>query len=163
MARVFSALAALWFFFALPCFATSLSVDTPTWKQLSSADQQVLAPVRSEWDRLPSIQRKRLLGVAKHYPKMTPMEQQRLQSRLKDWSGLTPQQRKIAREKYQKLKQLPPEKRLEVKQKWRKHRQGAGTNAAKGKQNPSITLPAPQPETANSPVPNNAINPQKSP
>ena len=162
MARVFSALAGLWFFFALPCFAISQSVSAPAWNQLSNADQRVLAPVMSEWDRLPSIQRQRLLGVAKHYPKMSPLEQQRLQSRLKDWSGLSPQQRKIAREKYQKLKQLPPEKRLEVKQKWRKQQQGSNA-ATKGKSNPAIALPAPQPETSSNAVPNSAINPQKVP
>ena len=157
MARVFSALAGLWFFFALPCFAISQSASVPVWNQLSSADQQVLAPVKSEWDRLPSLQRQRLLGVAKHYPKMTPLEQQRLQSRLKDWSGLTPQQRKIAREKYKKLKQLPPEKRLEVKQKWKKQQQG--TNAGKGKSDLPVALPAPQTVPPNA-VPNTTVSPQ---
>lgn len=160
MARVFSALAGLWFFFALPCFAISQSVNAPAWNQLSSADQQVLAPVMSEWDRLPSLQRQRLLSVAKHYPNMSALEQQRLQSRLKDWSSLTPQQRKIAREKFKKLKQLPPEKRLEVKQKWRKQQ---GNNAAKGKSNPPIALPAPQPETPSNAVPSSAIDQKTAP
>jgi hypothetical protein len=152
MARVFLVATALWLFLHItPATAAAQPAQIPAWRELTTQQQQVLAPVADEWDKMSAVQRKHLLGVAKHYHGMKPEEQQRVQTRLKDWAKLTPEQRKAAREKYQKLKKLPPEKRHEIKQKWKSKReakkpQQGSTAPAKPVPSAPLASPATKPQ-----------------
>jgi hypothetical protein len=120
--------------FALPAFAATAEKKQPDWSQLTSEQQQVLAPLASEWNTFDERRRKKWLLLAKRYPKMKPDEQQRIQTQMKDWAKLTPAQRAIARENYKKLAKQPPEKREVVKQKWHEYQQQ--------KQDPSKSAPS---------------------
>jgi hypothetical protein len=117
------ALAALIFAlcFALSAFAATAEKKQPDWTQLTSEQQQILAPLAGDWNNFNDRRRTKWLLLAKRYPKMKPDEQQRLQMQMKDWAKLTPEQRRIARENYKKLAKQPPEKREVVKQKWQEH------------------------------------------
>ena len=106
---------------AIVCVSTLLSTPaqaaTQTWKTLTPAQQEALAPIAQEWDKLPQKQQKRLIATAKRYPKLNPDQKQRFQTRLSDWVKLSQEQRNKAREKHKVISRLPPGKREEVKRK----------------------------------------------
>ena len=122
MAKALAALT-LWLCIALSAFAAAADKKQPDWVQLTSEQQQILAPLASDWNNFDATQRKKWLLTAKRYPKMKPEQQQRLQTQMRDWAKLTPEQRTIARENYKKLAKQPPEKREVVKKKWQEHQE----------------------------------------
>lgn len=95
---------------------TGASAAVATWRSLSPAQHEALAPLAQQWDTLPEVQQLRLLKTAKRYPHLTPEQKRRFRDRLTVWSKLTPEQRKAAREKYRAFKKVPAEKREQVKQ-----------------------------------------------
>lgn len=117
------------------------SVISPTWQQLTPAQQAILSPVQVKWPAMSTTQRQRLLGVAAKYPTLRPDAQQRFQKRLIVWSSLTQAQRDLARKNYLKLKHLPPNKRRQIKQKLL---QAHPPSVA----NPSVHLSTPQRPTS---------------
>jgi hypothetical protein len=113
------AVSVLWLCVAVSTIVAAADKKPPySWSQLTSDQQQILAPLANDWGTLDEGRRKKWLLLAKRYPKMRPDEQLRLQTQMKDWVELTPEQRRIARENYKKLAKQPPEKRQVVKQKW---------------------------------------------
>ena len=92
----------------------------PTWAELDSVQQRILAPLGPLWDTLPEINRHKWMQIAARYPKFSPEEQARLQTRMAEWVKLTPQQRKLARENYQITRSLPQAKKAEA---WDKYQQ----------------------------------------
>lgn len=89
------------------------------WAQLSSEQQQILAPLAPpHWDQLEPDRKRKWLGIAKRYPNMNPTEQKRVQTRMQKWAALTPEQRREAREKYRRMEKLPPEKRNNLGERW---------------------------------------------
>lgn len=107
---------------AQPSVKQSAKSARPAWSELSTAQQQVLAPLAAEWENMDSARRKRWVSVANRYPKMKPAEQQRLQKRMKAWAALTPKQRQEARERYQRLKKLNAAQRREMSKQWQAYR-----------------------------------------
>ena len=91
----------------------------PAWAELSSEQQQILAPLAPpHWDQLEAERKRKWLGVAKRYPEMTPIGQKRVQTRMQKWAALTPEERREAREKYRRMEKLPPEKRDNLGERW---------------------------------------------
>jgi TRAP-type C4-dicarboxylate transport system substrate-binding protein len=103
--------------------AAPVGLSAPTWKELSPADREILAPLQPDWDGWDAQRRQKWLGIAKRYPKLAPAEQQRLQQQMHTWASLTPAQRQAAREQYKSYKQLPPEQRQHVQEKWQEYQQ----------------------------------------
>jgi hypothetical protein len=101
-------LVSLWL--AQQSWATGMPVKL-SWQQLTTQQQQILAPLENDWGSLSNKQQNNFIGIAKRYPQLTPLQQQRLQERMVKWSKLTPAQRQHARDKFQSVKKLPPEKR----------------------------------------------------
>jgi uncharacterized membrane protein len=102
------------FFVAALLFLPAMA-GAQMWTELSTVQQEVLAPLAQSWNTLPKKQQLHLLKLVNHYPKLTPVQKERLHKRLEAWSKLTPEQRKRAREKYQAFSKVPPEKREQVK------------------------------------------------
>lgn len=103
--------------FSSACFAAGKPA-APEWRQLTPAQQQVLAPLSLQWEKMSSLQRSRLIAVAEQYPKMTPQARLRFQKRIKTWASLSREERKEARENYRKFHRLPPKQREAIKQRW---------------------------------------------
>lgn len=99
------------------CFAAGKHNATE-WRQLTPAQQQILAPLAAQWGTMSALQRSRLIAVAEQYPKMTPEARLRFQKRIKTWALLTREQREEARENYRRLKRLPKKQREAIKQRW---------------------------------------------
>lgn len=104
--------------FACAALAAPPAKKSPSWSELTLAQQQILKPLAGEWDSLDATRRAKWLGIAKRYPKMTPIGQKRVQTRMAAWVKLSPDQRRTAREQYRTIGKLPPEKRQVVKQQW---------------------------------------------
>ncbi|MBI4379764.1 MAG: DUF3106 domain-containing protein [candidate division NC10 bacterium] len=79
------------------------SAKQPTWAQISSEQQKILARLAGEWDRPPDYQRQRILVTAKRYPKMRPEHPRRFSSRLREWSKVTLEQRTLARSRFREF------------------------------------------------------------
>ena len=66
--------------FLLLCLAgTTASAAAVSWRSLSAAQQEALAPLAQQWDTLPEVQQHRLLKTAKRYSHLTSEQQHRFQ------------------------------------------------------------------------------------
>ncbi|OQA34082.1 MAG: hypothetical protein BWY57_00768 [Betaproteobacteria bacterium ADurb.Bin341] len=124
MARRFLGLAALILFLVSPAWglppasAVVATPPQPAWKQLSSDQRRILAPLSKDWDQMEHFRRKKWLGIAARYPKMDPEAQQRIQKRMQQWAAMSPEQRAKVRSDYKAFSQLPPEKKAILQKKW---------------------------------------------
>src|SRR3954471_6305320 len=80
----------------------------PAWAELTTEQQQVLAPLKADWDTLEPERRLKWIAIAKRYPRMKTVEQERVQRRMQTWVRLTPEQRRVARENYKQLAKAAP-------------------------------------------------------
>ena len=102
------------------------AVVRPAWAELTSGQQEVLAPLKPEWDRLDRDRRMKWVGIAKRYPTMKPEQQTRVQRRMEAWVRLTPEQRRQARENYKNIAKVPPERRGDLRQQWAEYQAQQG-------------------------------------
>lgn len=118
---VLRTLSTLWFcglVAAQPGLAALPELTQPNWSQLTTQQQQTLAPLTAEWDSIEPYRRKTWLGIAARYEKMSPDEKERIQERMRSWAKLAPEERRAAREKYKVLKKVDPEQRESLRQNW---------------------------------------------
>jgi hypothetical protein len=91
------------------------SVTRPLWRELSSGQQQALAPLSAHWDTLSEPQKRKWIAMSANFPKMSGEEQTKLHSRMTEWVSLSPQQRSIARLNFGAAQKLSPD---DKKAKW---------------------------------------------
>jgi hypothetical protein len=82
-----------------------------SWKRLSAAQHEALAPLAREWDHFSDERKRKWIKIASRYSHMAPPEQKRLHARMAEWIRMTPTQRRVARENYQLSKELPLQQR----------------------------------------------------
>lgn len=90
----------------------------PSWAELTTEQQQVLAPLQADWESLEAPERRKWIGIAKRYPRMDHAAQERVQRRMQTWANLTPEQRRQARENYKKIAKVRAEKRAKLREQW---------------------------------------------
>jgi hypothetical protein len=127
----------------------------PLWKDLSSAQQLALAPLRDEWDVMEGTRKRKWLEISRRFASMSPAEKERVHERMRQWTRLTPEQRTLARENFNKTRKLAPGekaatwesyKQLTPDQKRRLAQTGARKNApAATPSAPGIVTPTPCP------------------
>lgn len=100
--------------------ASKAQVSNPNWKDLSTAQQQALAPLSTVWDGLDNFHKAKWLVMARRFPAMKPDEQNRIQERMRAWVALTPEQRRVARESYARAKKLDTNQKSEQ---WQQYQQ----------------------------------------
>lgn len=83
----------------------------PTWRELSPAQQQALAPLAAHWDRLSEERRRKWLVISKNFSSLSSAEQVKLHRRMNEWIALSQQQRIQARQNFSEIKKLSPEQR----------------------------------------------------
>lgn len=139
------------------CFAALIPpLPQPSWKELSSEQQRILAPLSGEWDKMEGFRRKKWLGIAQRYQTLSPDEQARMQRRMIAWSKLTPDERKRARDQYLSMQKAPPEKKEAVKQKWEAYKDLPEAEKARLKAEATrkpTPRPAPSKPSASAPAP----------
>lgn len=90
----------------------------PTWKELTPAQREALAPLAAEWDTFDRDRKLKWLEVAKKYPHLTPEGKQRVHARMAEYARLTPEQRRTARTNFQRAYELPLEQRQQLIQQY---------------------------------------------
>lgn len=129
----------------------------PSWKELSSEQQRILAPLSGEWDQMEGFRRKKWLGIAQRYQSLSPDEQTRMQRRMTAWAKLTPEERKRARDQYLSLQKASPEKKEAVKMKWQEYKELPEADKARLKaEAASRPTPRPAPSKPMAPAPSQA-------
>ncbi len=99
-----------------PAKTASSTGTRPLWSELSTAQQQALAPLAPHWNTLVDLHKRKWLALSRNFSKMTPEDQAILHSRMTEWAALSPQQRMQARLNFAEVKRLaPPDER---KAKW---------------------------------------------
>jgi len=101
-----------------PAKAAAAKKVRPAWAELTSGQQEVLAPLKPEWDKLDRDRRMKWLGIAKRYPAMQPEQQARVQRRMEAWAKLSSEQRRQARENYKRMAKVPADRRGDLRQQW---------------------------------------------
>lgn len=91
--------------------APSKEATKPTWKELSPAQREALAPLAKDWDGFERSRKLKWLEVAAKYPKLSPDAQKKLHQRMAEFAKLTPEQRRTARSNFQRAYELPMEQR----------------------------------------------------
>lgn len=144
---------ALWLLVQASQAAIVPPLPQPSWKQLSTEQQRILAPLSGEWDMMEGFRRKKWLGIAQRYQSLSPEEQARMQRRMTSWAKLTPEERKHARDRYLSLQKASPEKKESVKQKWEQYKELPEAEKARLKAEAARkAAPRPAPSKANPPV-----------
>lgn len=95
-----------------PALAQTSASDGPRWNRLSPAQQEALAPLRSEWNRLDGARKRKWLEIAERFPRMSEDDRRRVHQRMLEWVRLSPQQRTLARINFQSIHELPAAERL---------------------------------------------------
>jgi hypothetical protein len=96
----------------------------PRWSELSSSQQNALAPLASVWDTMSELRKRRWLYIGGKFPRLASAEQERLHRRMQKWAGLTPQQRREARSAYARAKKLNREQKSAL---WQEYQQLTGS------------------------------------
>lgn len=144
----------LWLFAQTGYAAITPPLPQPSWQQLSSEQQHVLAPLAGEWDQMEGFRRKKWLGIAQRYRSLSPDEQARMQRRMTSWVKLSPEERKRARNQYLSLQKASPEKKEAVKMKWEEYKELPEEDKARLKaEAASRPTPRPAPSKPMTPVP----------
>lgn len=138
---------ALWLVAQSSLAAIVPPLPQPSWKQLNTEQQRILAPLSGEWDKMEGFRRKKWLGIAQRFNTLSPDEQARMQNRMKAWAKLTPEERKRARDQYLSLKKASPEKKEAVKQKWEQYKELPEAEKARLKTQ-AASKPTPRPASA---------------
>jgi hypothetical protein len=95
--------------------AVSKPVTKPLWRELSTGQQQALAPLAAKWDTLNEAQKRKWLALSANFPKLSGEEQAKVHSRMTEWVALSPQQRSIARLNFGESQNISPD---DKKAKW---------------------------------------------
>lgn len=80
----------------------------PVWAALTVAQQEALAPLKSEWSNIDAARKEKWLDLAARMPSMTAPERGRIQQRMTEWVRMSPSERGRARQQFQEARQLPP-------------------------------------------------------
>ena len=150
-----------------------LSSAGPNWREISSAQRQILMPLHERWDSMGALTKRRWLVLADRYPSMDEVERTKLVSRMHTWAGLSAQQRNQARINFESAKRLSPK---DLQSKWDEYQalseaekkrlaeQARKTKAAAAKKSKRrlARMPAQKIEAAPKTAPDNATPPASS-
>jgi hypothetical protein len=98
--------------------AAPKAVAKPTWKELTPAQREALAPLAAEWDTYDRDRKLKWLEVAKKFPQLTPEGRQRVHERMVQFAKLSPEEKRTARLNFQRAYELPLEQRQSLIQQY---------------------------------------------
>jgi hypothetical protein len=137
---------------ATPSKAAAPSASKPTWKELSPAQREALAPLANDWDTFERNRKLKWLDVANKYPQLSPDSQKRLHERMVEFVKLTPEQRRTARTNFQRAYELPMEQRQSLVQQYQElpaeKKQALADKATKKEEPPRRRATKPDPKAA---------------
>ena len=96
----------------------AVSTTKPLWSELTSGQQQALAPLGPHWNTLNIGQKRKWLALSRNYSEMSAEDRKTLHSRMIEWAALSNQQRTQARLNFAEVKRIPADER---KAKWEQY------------------------------------------
>lgn len=84
---------------------------TTSWRQLSAAEREILAPLSDSWDKLPPYRQQQLLRQARQTP---PEKREALHRELEYWRNLSAEQQRQRQQQRERFESLSPEQREKV-------------------------------------------------
>ena len=76
-----------------------------SWSNLTSQQQELLAPLKSDWNSLPKTHQERWIAIGRKYENESPDKQDKMRERVSTWTSLSSQEKAAARENYKTLKE----------------------------------------------------------
>ena len=92
------------------------------WSELSTEQQQLLAPLQEHWLELEPWQQEKALKHASRFLELSPEQRERAKRRFERWQAMTPEQREEMRLRFQRFRDLSPEQRQRLRKlhhRWR--------------------------------------------
>jgi len=130
----------------------------PTWKDLTPAQREALAPLANDWESFDRSRKLKWLDVANKYSQLSPDGQKRLHERMVEFVKLTPEQRETARSNFQRAYELPMEQRQSLVQQYQElppeKKQALAEKATKKTDPPRRGTSKPEPKPPSPPDPN---------
>lgn len=77
------------------------------WRELSSPQREVLAPLEREWPTIDASRKQKWITLAGRFPSLGVDERARITARMSDWARLTPAERGQARIRFEEVRQVP--------------------------------------------------------
>ncbi len=85
--------------------------SSPTWSQLTPAQQQALKPLGANWAGMNEGHKRKWIALSANFSTLPPTEQATLHSRMADWASLSAEQRAQARLNFAEAKKLPADEK----------------------------------------------------
>jgi hypothetical protein len=89
--------------------ASAAQSSRPLWKDLSTSQQQALAPLTQLWPSMTEPHKRKWLALSQNFAQLSADEKGTLQGRMHEWAALSPQQRTAARLNFAGAQQMPQE------------------------------------------------------
>ncbi len=83
----------------------------PSWKSLTPAQRDALAPLAGEWGKWDAVRKQKWLEVAARFDQLSPEGKKHVHERMTEIARLTPEQRRTMRENFRRTYELPAEQR----------------------------------------------------
>jgi hypothetical protein len=136
---------------ALPVRAAPVAESGPPWAALTVAQQQALAPLKTEWSAIDSARKEKWLDVATRMSSMSDTDRARIQQRMSAWVRMSPAERGRTRIQFQEAREVAPVNRA---QQWQAYqalpadeRRALAEKASVAKKSP-VAPPTARPATA---------------
>lgn len=84
---------------------SSTAMAATDWSELTSKQQELLAPLMNDWSLLTDSQQERWLKVGRKYENEPAERQATMRERVSAWSKMSPRDKAAARENYKALKE----------------------------------------------------------
>ena len=88
---------------------------SPTWKSLTPAQREALAPLTSVWGEISSNRKRKWIALSANFKRLSPQDKVTLHGRMQEWASLSTAERNRARLNFALSRDLPHE---EKKARW---------------------------------------------
>lgn len=85
---------------------TQVSESPPTWKELTSNQEQALRPLEPTWASLATGHKRKWIAISQNFQNLAPKEQEKLHGRMREWAALKPSDRTLARLNFAETKKI---------------------------------------------------------
>ena len=90
---------------------TARSDASPTWKSLTSAQREALAPLAPVWGEISSNRKRKWIALSANFNTLSPQDKATLHGRMKEWASLSSAERNQARMNFALARDLSHEEK----------------------------------------------------
>lgn len=87
------------------------SEASPTWKSLTLAQREALAPLSTVWGEISGSRKRKWIALSTNFKNLSPQDKATLHGRMKEWASLSSAERNQARLNFALARDLPHEEK----------------------------------------------------